>query len=163
MPSRLNEFTRFMNDFGPRAFDQLAVGRLGASIAAAAEGIPADVTPLDGLAAHWSTLSADEKTRFFKKLLAGAPSKPRAKARSRTAAKVTSAAEKPKRAETKTARDPDKKKAKKAKKEAKAKAKEAKKLRKKEAKAKAKAEKKAKKLAKAAEKKAKNAQLAPTQ
>lgn len=153
MSKQLSEFTRYLNDFGARALDQLTAGRAAAEMTAGAEGAPPDVSPLDGLAAHWSALSPEEKAKFFRQ--AAGPRTRRVRARSKpgaAASKRSTAASKvtPAVADAKSARDVEKerrkaeKKAKKqAKKDAKAKGKLEKKL-KKELKTKAKQGKKAK-------------------
>ncbi len=62
MSTRLNDFTRFLNDHGARALDQLAAGRAAAGMAAGAEGVPVDASPLDRLAAQWSLLDSGRES-----------------------------------------------------------------------------------------------------
>jgi hypothetical protein len=136
---RLNEFTRYLNEFGARAFDQLAAGRAAAGMNGTAEGVSSDVSPLDGLAAHWSVLSAEEKARFVRQATAARTARPRARRTSAAAPKRASATSPLVPALTDATSSPDaEKKRRKAEKKAKKQAK-------KDAKAQAKLEKKLKK------------------
>lgn len=69
MSKNVSEFTQFLNDFGIRAFDQLAARRAETGPPAGDASASDDASPLDRLAAHWSSLEPGGKQEFFDRLL----------------------------------------------------------------------------------------------